>query len=175
MGKHYVTPAGMEKYRKELKYLRSVERPEVTATVAWAASNGDRSENADYQYGKRRLRQIDSRMRFLTKRIESAEVIDPVSVKVSYVTFGATVRILDDNDVEKTYSIVGIDESDVERGWISYQSPLGAALLKSSEGDYVTFLTPKGDCGVEVLEVSYRPLVPPEELETQNRVELQEE
>ena len=159
MNKHYVTPIGMRRYKKELKQLRTVERPEVTATVAWAASNGDRSENADYHYGKRRLRQIDSRIRFLLKRIENAEVIDPVSVKSQKVTFGATVRVLDDSEVEKTYSIVGIDESNIDCGWISYQAPLAAALLKSEEGDYVTYKTPKGEMGVEILEVRYEALV----------------
>lgn len=158
MKKHYVTPLGFKKYKQELKQLRSVERPEVTATVAWAASNGDRSENADYQYGKRRLRQIDSRIRFLLKRIESAEVIDPATVTATRVTFGATVRVLDDDDREKTFTIVGIDESDVSRGWISYQAPISTALLKSSVGDYVTYTTPRGEAGVEILEIVYKAL-----------------
>ena len=155
MKKHYVTPIGMRKYKNELKHLRTVERPEVTATVAWAASNGDRSENADYHYGKRKLRQIDSRIRFLLKRIENAEVIDPATTKSEKVTFGATVRVLDDDDNEKVYTIVGIDESDIDRGWISYQAPIASALLKSAEGDYVTYKTPKGEMGVEIVSVEY--------------------
>ncbi len=153
--KHYITPGGFKLLQDEFKQLKYVERPEVTATVAWAASNGDRSENADYQYGKRRLRQIDSRIHFLLKRIDSAEVIDPATIKYEYVTFGATVTILDDSDQEKKYSLVGIDNSDVARGHISYISPLGSALLKAKVGDYVTFTSPKGEQGVEIIAIEY--------------------
>lgn len=154
--KHYVTPQGFAAYRAELKHLKSVERPEVTKTVAWAASNGDRSENADYQYGKRRLRQIDSRIRFLLKRIESAEVIDPATIKLETVGFGATVTILDDNDKEQTYTIVGIDEGDVSKGRISYQAPLAQALMKKQAGDFVSYTTPRGELSAELLKVEYR-------------------
>jgi transcription elongation factor GreB len=156
--KHYVTPSGMRKYQEELKHLKSVERPEVTNTVAWAASNGDRSENADYQYGKRRLRQIDSRIRFLLKRIETAEVIDPVTIKNEAVTFGATVTILTEDDKKISYTIVGIDEGDLSKKRISYQSPLGNALLKGKEGDFITYNTPKGEQSVEIVKIQYLPV-----------------
>lgn len=155
MDKHFVSPIGMQRYKDELQHLLRVERPEVTATVAWAASNGDRSENADYHYGKKKLRQIDSRIRFLNKRIESAEVVNPAASVVTHVTFGATVDVLTDEGIEKRFVIVGIDESDLSRGWISYKAPLGAALMKASEGDYVTYKTPKGELGVEILKVSH--------------------
>lgn len=157
-GKNYITPAGAERLRAELKKLRYEERPEVTKTVAWAAGNGDRSENGDYLYGKKRLREIDRRMRFLAKRLEAAEVVDPLVINVEYVQFGATVSLRFEDDSEKTYSIVGVDEVDVNRGRISWMSPLALALLKANAGDYVTFHSPKGEQEVEVLAVVYKEL-----------------
>lgn len=154
-GKNYMTPAGAEKMRQELRKLRYEERPEVTKVVSWAAGNGDRSENGDYLYGKKRLREIDKRMRFLAKRLESAEIVDPLSIQVSYVQFGATVVIRYEDDSEKTYSIVGIDEVDLTRGRISWMSPLARALMRASEGDLVTFQSPKGQQEVEIIAVTY--------------------
>jgi len=158
-GKNYITPAGAERLRVELRKLRYEERPEVTKTVAWAAGNGDRSENGDYLYGKKRLREIDKRMRFLAKRLEAAEVVDPLAITVDYVQFGATVKIRFEDDSERTYSIVGVDEVDVSKGRISWMSPLARALLKAREGDIVTFNSPKGQQDVEVLSVVYKELV----------------
>ena len=157
-GKNYITPAGAERMRQELKKLRYEERPEVTKVVSWAAGNGDRSENGDYLYGKKRLREIDKRMRFLAKRLEAAEVVDPLAIKADYVQFGATVSIRFEDDSEKTYSIVGIDEVDVARGRISWMSPLARALNKAKEGDIVTFNSPKGQQDVEVLKVVFKEL-----------------
>ncbi len=157
-GKNYITPAGAERLRAELKKLRYEERPEVTRTVAWAAGNGDRSENGDYLYGKKRLREIDRRMRFLAKRLETAEIIDPLAVKVAHVQFGATVTVRYEDDTEKTFAIVGVDEVDVERGRISWMSPLARALMKAQEGDIVTFNSPKGQQDIEVVGVAYRAL-----------------
>ncbi len=157
-GKNYITPAGAERLRAELKKLRYEERPEVTKVVSWAAGNGDRSENGDYLYGKKRLREIDKRMRFLAKRLEAAEVVDPLAIQVEYVQFGATVTLRLEDDTEKTYSIVGVDEVDVNKGRISWMSPLARALLKAKAGDYVTFHSPKGEQEVEVLAVVYREL-----------------
>lgn len=157
-GKNYITPAGAERLRAELKKLRYEERPEVTKVVSWAAGNGDRSENGDYLYGKKRLREIDKRMRFLAKRLEAAEVVDPLAITVPYVQFGATVTLRFEDDTEKTYSIVGVDEVEVNRGRISWMSPLAKALLKAKAGDYVTFHSPKGEQEVEVLSVVYKEL-----------------
>ncbi len=157
-GKNYITPAGAEALRAELKKLRYEERPEVTRIVSWAAGNGDRSENGDYLYGKKRLREIDKRMRFLAKRLEAAEIVDPLAIQVSYVQFGATVTLRYEDGSEKTYSIVGVDEVDLSKGRISWMSPLARALLKASEGDLVTFHSPKGQQDVEVISVRYIPI-----------------
>lgn len=157
-GKNYITPAGAERLRQELKKLRYEERPEVTKVVSWAAGNGDRSENGDYLYGKKRLREIDKRMRFLAKRLEAAEVVDPLAIKADYVQFGATVSIRFEDDSEKTYSIVGVDEVDVAKGRISWMSPLARALNKAKEGDIITFNSPKGQQDVEVLKVVFKEL-----------------
>ena len=157
-GKNYITPAGAERLRAELRKLRYEERPEVTKTVAWAAGNGDRSENGDYLYGKKRLREIDKRMRFLAKRLEAAEVVDPLAINAEYVQFGATVKIRFEDDSERTYSIVGVDEVDGAKGRISWMSPLAKALLKAKEGDFVTFNSPKGQQDIEVLSVVYKEL-----------------
>ena len=147
-GKNYITPAGFERLREEHKFLLTRERPAVTEVVTWAASNGDRSENADYQYGKRRLRQIDSRLRFLGKRLEAAEVVDPEAPRsgqaASRVFFGATVCYANEAGVERTVCIVGTDEVDLERNHFSWVSPLGRALMKAAEGDEVLLHAPGG-------------------------------
>lgn len=157
-GKNYITPSGFQKLQDEYKHLKYKERPEVCRVVQWAAENGDRSENADYTYGKKRLRQIDSRLRFLRKRIESAEVIDPAKIQSDTVAFGATVTVLNQEDQEKTYSIVGADEVDVERGRISWLSPLASALMKGKEGDVIQFRSPKGLQELEVISVVFKAL-----------------
>lgn len=157
--KNYITPGGLQRLKDEYRFLLTRERPAVTEVVAWAASNGDRSENADYQYGKRRLRQIDGRLRFLTKRIESAEVVDPETPRSGQAAarafFGATVRYANEAGVERVVSIVGTDEVDLERNHISWVSPLGRALMKSAEGDTVALHAPGGTEYLTVLEVCY--------------------
>lgn len=157
--KNYMTPQGAKKLRDELVRLKHGERPEVVKVVQWAAGNGDRSENGDYLYGKRRLREIDRRIRYLSKRLESAEVIDPATVTATVVQFGATVTIRDEDDVEKTYSIVGVDEIDVAKGKISWLSPLASSLMKAKEGDVVTFRFPKGVQEIEVVSIVYREIL----------------
>lgn len=158
-GKNYITPSGLQRLQDELRFLLTRERPAVTEVVTWAASNGDRSENADYQYGKRRLRQIDGRIRFLTKRIEAAEVVDPETPRAGKgprrAFFGATVRYANATGAERVVSIVGTDEVDLERNHISWASPLGRALLKSAPGDNVVLQAPGGTESLEVLEVRY--------------------
>ena len=158
--KNYITPSGLERLKDEHRFLLTRERPAVTGVVAWAASNGDRSENADYQYGKRRLRQIDGRLRFLTKQIESAEVIDPETPRVGQAAtrafFGATVRYANAAGTERVVSIVGIDEVDLNRNHISWVSPLGRALIKSTAGDCVVLQAPGGTEDLTVLEVCYK-------------------
>jgi transcription elongation factor GreB len=154
--KNYVTPLGFSELQKELRQLLRDERPKIVETVRWAAGNGDRSENGDYIYGKKRLREIDRRMRYLTKRIESAEVVDPQLQKnLTKVFFGATVNYLEKNGKQKTVKIVGIDEADLSKNKISWISPLAKALLKSEAGDFVTLHTPTGDETLEVLSVKY--------------------
>lgn len=155
--KNYMTRRGYEALRRELDQLVRFERPKMVETVAWAASNGDRSENGDYIYGKRRLREIDRRIRFLIKRIESAEVVDPERQQgINQVFFGATVTIDDvEGGNEQTWQIVGVDEADAASGRISWISPLARALLKSREGDVVRFMSPAGQREIEVLEVRY--------------------
>jgi transcription elongation factor GreB len=158
-GKNYITPGGLQRLKDEHRFLLTRERPAVTEVVAWAASNGDRSENADYQYGKRRLRQIDGRLRFLTKRIEAAEVVDPETPRAGQAAkrayFGATVRYADAAGTERVVSIVGTDEVDLTRHHISWVSPLGRALMKSAAGDQVVLQAPGGTAYLTVLEVSY--------------------
>jgi len=157
--KNYITPAGLQRLRDEHRFLLNRERPAVTKVVAWAASNGDRSENADYQYGKRRLRQIDSRIRFLTKRIDAAEVVDPAAPRPesasTRVFFGATVTYKDSAG-EHVVSIVGIDEVDINRHYISWMSPLARALMKSSPGDHVVVHAPEKTEHLEILDVEYK-------------------
>ena len=148
-GKNYITPGGLQRLKEEHRFLLTRERPAVTKVVAWAASNGDRSENADYQYGKRRLRQIDGRIRFLTKRIDAAEVV------ATRAFFGATVRYANAAGTERVVSIVGTDEVDLNRNHISWVSPLGRALMKSAAGDRVALQAPGGTEYLIVLEVCY--------------------
>jgi transcription elongation factor GreB len=160
--KNYITPAGLQRLKDEHRFLLNRERPAVTKVVAWAAGNGDRSENADYLYAKRRLRQIDSRIRFLSKRIDAAEVVDPAKPRpgaaATRVFFGATVTYKDPSGHEQIVSIVGIDEVDVNRRYISWRSPLARALLKSSPGDRVVVHAPSTTEYVEVLDVEYSPI-----------------
>jgi transcription elongation factor GreB len=157
--KNYITPSGLQKLKDEHAFLLTRERPAVTKVVAWAASNGDRSENADYQYGKRRLRQIDKRIRFLSKRIDAAEVVDPASPRpkqaASRVFFGATVRYASTSGTERVVCIVGTDEVDLQRNYISWVSPLARALMKSAVGDNVVLRAPGGTEKLEILEVTY--------------------
>lgn len=157
--KNYITPQGLERLRAELHQLLHVERPEVCSVVQWAAGNGDRSENADYQYGKKRLREIDRRVRFLSKRLDNVEVVDPTTIpKKDQVFFGATVTVRDEEGAEKTYRIVGIDESDANKGRISWISPLANALFKAFEGDVVQFRSPRGLRELEVISIQYLPI-----------------
>jgi transcription elongation factor GreB len=155
--KNYVTPAGYQRLRDEMEQLWKVERPALVQTIAWAASNGDRSENGDYIYGKKRLREIDRRIRFLSKRLDHAEVVDPAQRSdCDQVFFGATVTVCGSDGSEKTYSIVGVDEADPGRGLISWVSPLARALLKAREADVVAVRVPGGIEELEVVGVSYR-------------------
>lgn len=154
--KNYITPAGYARLKDELDYLLGTDRPEVVRTVSWAASNGDRSENGDYIYGKRRLREIDRRIRFLIKRLENAEVVDPERQDTDQVFFGATVTVHDQHGEEQTVSIVGMDEVDTPRGYVSWISPIAKALLKARGGDVVKLASPGGLRELEVVEVSYR-------------------
>ena len=158
--KNYITPIGLQRLKDEHRFLLTRERPAVTRVVAWAASNGDRSENADYQYGKRRLRQIDSRIRFLTKRIDAAEMVDPESPRsekaAERVFFGATVRYVNAAGTERVVSIVGTDEVDLARDYISWVSPLARALMKARAGDRVVLHAPGGTEHLVVLDVEYK-------------------
>jgi transcription elongation factor GreB len=155
--RHYMTPGGHRRLRDELEYLVKTERPRIVEVVSWAASNGDRSENGDYLYGKKRLREIDRRIRFLMKRLEHAQVVDPAHQQhQTQVFFGATVVVC------ACYSIVGIDEADPARGWISWVSPLARALIKLREGDVARFVSPQGERILEIVEVSYVTLEAPE-------------
>jgi transcription elongation factor GreB len=160
--RNYMTPGGFARMRRELDSLVSKERPELVATVAWAAGNGDRSENGDYIYGKKRLREIDRRIRFLVRRLDNAEVVDPAMPRdddaASRVYFGATVTVAGAGGAERTVSIVGIDEIDTARGYISWISPMARALLKAREGDTVTVHTPGGIEELDVVDVRYVPL-----------------
>ena len=159
VSKNYITPAGLERLRAELKFLLTRERPAVTEVVAWAAGNGDRSENADYLYGKKRLREIDRRIRFLRKRIDAAQAVDPEAPRsgraATHVFFGATVRYANGAGMERQVRIVGADEIDLDRGYISWVSPLAHALMKSGPGDTVVLRAPGGTEELEILEVRY--------------------
>jgi transcription elongation factor GreB len=155
-GRNYITPQGYARLKEELLHLIDEERPKVVEAVHWAASNGDRSENGDYLYGKKRLREIDRRIRFLTKRLEIAEVTDPsVHHGRTQVFFGATVTYAEESGTERTVTILGIDEADSARNQVSWISPISRALLKANEGDVVKLVTPAGAQDIEILEVSY--------------------
>lgn len=154
--KNYMTPAGFKRLREELIHLVKVERPEVVSIVSWAASNGDRSENGDYLYGKKRLREIDRRIRYLTKRTEVAEVVDPANQQgMEQVFFGATVTYINSKGEEIAVKIVGVDEVDPAKGHISWISPVARALTKAREGDTVSLMTPAGRDELEIIEVKY--------------------
>ncbi|MFP5386122.1 MAG: transcription elongation factor GreB [Bacteriovoracia bacterium] len=155
---NYITPQGHKKLLDELNHLLKVERPEVTRLVQWAASNGDRSENADYLYGKRRLREIDRRLRFLSQRLDAAVVVDPSHIKATKVQFGATVEVLDEEGLSKRFTIVGVDEVDTAQGRISWQSPVGKSLLGKEEGDEVLVKVPSGELIYEVVSITYKPI-----------------
>ena len=157
--KNYITPAGLQRLKDEQRFLLTRERPAVTQVVAWAAANGDRSENADYQYGKRRLRQIDSRIRFLTKRIDAAEIVDPETPRkgqaATRVFFGATVRFSTASGTERVVHVVGVDEVDLDRNYISWVSPLARALLKKGPGERAVLHAPGGTEQLQILDVYY--------------------
>jgi transcription elongation factor GreB len=160
--RNYMTPGGFARLKHELDDLVSRERPALVSTVAWAASNGDRSENADYLYGKKRLREIDRRIRFLIRRLDVAEVVDPAAPRdddaSDRVFFGATVTVQSDDGARRTLAIVGIDETDTDRGYISWISPVARALLRSRQGDVVSVRTPAGVESLEIVDVVYRSL-----------------
>ena len=157
--KNYMTPFGFQTLQDELRQLMRVERPKIVEVVSWAAGNGDRSENGDYIYGKKRLREIDRRVRYLSKRLESAEVVDPERQQgLEQVFFGATVTYARDDDSEVTVQLVGVDEADITHGKISWISPVARALLKAREGDVVELKTPAGPESIEVVAIRY--LVP---------------
>ena len=157
--KNYITPGGLQRLKNERRFLLTRERRAVTKVVAWAASNGDRSENADYQYNKRRLREIDRRIRFLTKRIDAAEVVDPEAPRsgraATHVFFGATVRYASAAGTERVVSVVGLDEVDLDRNHISWKSPLARALMTSGPGDCVVLHAPGTTEQLQILEVRY--------------------
>jgi transcription elongation factor GreB len=152
---NYLTPSGAQKLQEELRHLASIERPKIVTEVADAAAQGDRSENAEYIYGKKRLREIDRRIHFLTKRLESAVIVDPSQMDHDEVRFGATVVVEDEEGNRKTYVLVGTDESDPAQGALSYLSPVGKALMKRRVGDTVTVRRPVGDVELEIIQVSY--------------------
>jgi transcription elongation factor GreB len=155
---NYITPRGHKTLIDELEQLLRVERPEVTKLVQWAASNGDRSENADYLYGKKRLREIDRRVRFLSQRLDAAVIVDPATIKSSRVQFGATLHVSDEEGNRKIYSIVGVDEVDTAKGRISWQSPIGRSLIGKEEGDEVLVKIPAGEVTLEIVKIIYQPI-----------------
>ena len=163
--RNYITPGGLKRLKDELEYLLRKDRPAVTAVVSWAAKNGDRSENADYQYGKRRLREIDRRIRFLTRRVDAAEVVEVTGARdqnrAGRVFFGATVTYANDTAAESTVTIVGVDEIDLKRHHISWVSPLARALMKSRVGDVVVVQVPGGTDELEVRSIRYTPIETP--------------
>ena len=155
-GKNYITPSGLQRLKDEHRFLLTRERPAVTEVVAWAASNGDRSENADYKEGKRRLREIDRRLRFLMNRLAHAEVVDPAAqTQRDQVFFGATVTYANERDEEVTVTIVGVDEADMGAGKISIGSPVALALLRARRGDEVTVRTPRGPEVLDIVDIRY--------------------
>ena len=154
--KNYMTPEGFQRLRDELRELSRVERPRIVEIVSWAAGNGDRSENGDYLYGKKRLREIDRRLRYLSKSLESAVVVDPaLRTNTDQVFFGATVTYANERDEEKTITIVGVDEADLDHGQVSWISPIARALLKARVGDTVELRNPAGQESIEVLAIKY--------------------
>lgn len=155
---NYISPKGHQKLVDELDQLVKVERPEVTKLVQWAASNGDRSENADYLYGKRRLREIDRRIRFLTQRLDAAIIVDPTKIISEKVQFGATVELLDEEGNKRKFTIVGVDEVDTAKGRISWQSPIGKTLIGKSIEEEVLVKTPSGELTYEVVSIVYKPI-----------------
>lgn len=156
--KNYITPLGFKKLADEHEELLRVERPELTKLIQWAASNGDRSENADYIYGKRRLREIDRRIRFLGQRLDAALVVDPETITSQKVQFGASVEILDEEGIQRTFTIVGVDEVDTSQGRISWQSPIGKNLLGKATGDEVLIQIPNGEVTYEIVSIRYLPI-----------------
>jgi transcription elongation factor GreB len=155
---NYISPKGHQKLVDELDQLVKIERPEVTRLVQWAASNGDRSENADYLYGKRRLREIDRRIRFLTQRLDAAVIVDPTKITSQKIQFGATVELIDEDGVNKTFTIVGVDEVDTAKGRISWQSPIGKTLIGKALDEEVLVKTPSGELTYEVVSIVYKPI-----------------
>jgi len=156
--KNYITPDGFKNLTDEFDYLSKKERPETVKIVSWAAALGDRSENADYIYGKKRLREIDRRLRFLAKRIEIALIVNPESINTDKVQFGATVDVIDEEERLFTYSIVGSDETDSKRGYISWKSPIGSALIGKKVGDEIEVKAPKGSINLEIKSITYKKL-----------------
>lgn len=154
--KNYITPNGHQRLVNELEQLLRIERPEVTKLVQWAASNGDRSENADYIYGKRRLREIDRRIRFLTSRLEAAQIVDPLKTQSDKIQFGATVKVLNEEGILKVFCIVGVDEVDTAKGRISWQSPIGKNLIGKCQGDEITVNVPAGEMVYEIVSILYQ-------------------
>lgn len=152
---NYITPQGLQALKDEYLQLHSDERPKLVETVAWAASNGDRSENGDYIYGKRRLREIDRRLHYLGKRIEAAQIVDPKTVESNQIVFGATVKIETEEGDEKSYQIVGEDEANASEGRISWKSPLAKALLGKKAGDEAVVKKPNGDSFIEIVEILF--------------------
>ncbi|MCF8059429.1 MAG: transcription elongation factor GreB [Bacteriovoracaceae bacterium] len=159
MAKNYISPGGFKKLQDEYNFLKKEERPRITRLVAWAASLGDRSENADYLYGKKRLREIDRRMRFLSKRINEAEVVDPQKITSNKVQFGATVTLDDGSGLKRIVSIVGVDETDARQGRVSWQSPLGSALLGKEVGDEIEVRAPGGVTEYEIVAFKYNEIL----------------
>ncbi len=159
-GKNYITPGGYTRLMDEFLWLMNKERPQMTATVSWAAGNGDRSENGDYIYGKKRLREIDRRIRFLTKRLDMAEIVDPANPREdeTQIFFGATITYANLAGEEKTVAIVGVDEVDTARGYISWISPMARVLTRARQGDTVTLHAPGGVEELEILAVKYQPI-----------------
>jgi transcription elongation factor GreB len=153
--KNYITPCGHKHLIKELENLNKIERPEIVSLVQWAASLGDRSENADYIYGKRRLREIDRRIRFLSQRLELAVIVESEKTNTNKIQFGATIKVIDDSGQTKAYTIVGIDEVNTLLGLISWQSPIGKSLLGKSLGEEVSIQVPAGEINLEIVEITY--------------------
>lgn len=156
---NYITPKGYQNLETELNELLHRERPEVLKLIQWAASNGDRSENADYLYGKKRLREIDRRIRFLNTRINLAVIIDPCKINSQKIQFGAKVKVLDDQGNKKVFTIVGVDEVNTSQGYISWQSPIGASLIGKTQGDEVVIKVPSGEIFFEILDIIYEKVV----------------